>query len=265
MSCILFISEYVENEIFSFRKENMKTLFQYLKSNPQPEEWLPVMINISIKILTNALKGIQDKGIITVVIVNESEIDITGSDRKMVVNKNIEEIYRETVTDLIETYKLENLNSYVNVLSWRYDNDTMTHGLIMQVVEKYVEGTVPMDIDILHILGADGLLSIGAFQDPISLGEDYYNKESTRRALPPWDVFINLRNEKEKTATTMEIASRYLSRFFIYYWKYRLAFRGKQVMEKYKYLMIDSISPIHPITFLSATPYFSRKQTSNRV
>jgi Protein kinase domain len=252
----------------------MKTLTQYLTEQPKPEEWLPVMLAVSSKILDNASRGIQDRGKITVTIMDEKDptngIDISGSDRKIIENSSIdenkiEEIYRETVSDLSETYRMgyPSLIHYVDTLAWRFiDNNSLTDKLIMQVIEKYVEGTVPMDDDILHI-GVNGLLPVGAFQDPISFGEDYYNKESARKTLPPWDVFISLnmgdKNQaKEKAKITMELASRYLSRFFTYYWKYRIAFRGSKVMEKRTYfaLLIDSVSPIHPITFLFAKPVY---------
>jgi hypothetical protein len=250
----------------------MRTLLEYLSLDPPPfEEWIKVIFSLSEKIYENALKGIVDKGdtnkgeMMFVMISEKGEkesIHIHSTGRVIspipFPESVVEQNYKATVDSLIRFYYQTDMIviPYLSPLKWKFsDNDNMYYRIIMQTIEFYVAGGVPKDTDITL---ASGGLPRNCFKKPISYGKEYYEKESaTGPPLPPWDLYVNLNEkipeqEKNKKEITFKLASRYISRFFFYLWSYRICFRGKESLEKFKFLGDRSTSLLHQDVFALA-------------
>ena len=104
------------------------------------------------------------------------------------------------------------------MLKWRYtDTVQFYETIITQVVENYIRGKVPIDVDILEI-DSTGYLPVENFREPLNLGEKYYNRvvhNSHWKIVPFWTYFIEIDNREEKIKLNLEFLSMYLEIIFL--------------------------------------------------
>jgi tRNA A-37 threonylcarbamoyl transferase component Bud32 len=246
---------------FPHLKKRMMELTSYLEKSQQFENWIKVIFSLSEKIYENALRGITDKGDVLVMVDEKepaSNIVIHSTGRTISPpNPFPDKLYKDTVDSLIKSFyqKHPNQITYLVPLKWKFlDSDKMYTGVIMQVIENYVAGGVPRDTDIIEIYGG---VPRNCFKHPMKYGKEYYDRESAVKPLPPWDVYIHLsenvpEQQKEKEKITLELASRYLSRFFLYLWSFRICFHGKESVEKFRFLTNSSSALLHHTVFALA-------------
>jgi Protein kinase domain len=252
----------------------MKLLDRYLdEKNYTFEEIMTVLLSVSAKIVEDSNNGIQNEGRVFVFIDEPNKIWIISSETKIFSSFNTgfdpEILYRNTVESLIETLKiLEIGEGWGTQLRWRYSDTLQFYDTVTaQVIENYVTGKVPMDIDILNI-SPDGYLPINKFHKPPYFGEEYYNKvihSNLAIDLPSWKFFIELdekdyEQRKKKTKYELELSTMYLSHFLGYLNRYRTAFKERSMIEEY---IFRGCSPplIHPLAFLIAKRYSNYPQS----
>jgi len=244
----------------------MKELISYLEESHPFEQWIRVIFSLSEKIYENATNGITDKGDILVT-VDEKESASEPASKNIIIhgtgrtisppNSSPDKLYKDTVDSLIKSFyqKHPNQITYLVPLKWKFlDSDKMYTGVIMQVIENYVAGGVPRDTDIIEIYGG---VPRNCFKHPIKYGKEYYDRESAVKPLVPWDVYVHLsenvpEERKAKEKITLELASRYLSRFFLYLWSFRIFFHGKESVEKFRFLTNSSSALLHHTVFALA-------------
>jgi hypothetical protein len=236
----------------------MEPLSKYLDEKHPFEEKIATLLATSKKIVENSNNGIQNGGCVLVMVDRNHKVEIVSSETEISSSFNKkcpETIYRNTVEDIIKTLNGQDIRE----LKWRYTDTTQFYeSIITQVVEHYIKGKVPIDVDILEI-DTSGHLPEERFHEPLELGEKYYNKVAHNSN---WTYFIELDNKieeqkEEKIRLNLEFLSMYLDHFLEYLWKYRMVFKGEC---SFSHLMVlsERHSLIHPIVFLHTKRYILR-------